>query len=147
MGLLGISKEMELRVYMHGKPHVTLQWGKEKNCTEGKKKLGGHGKQRLHWRAESLKHGRFSMAELEQYHQLNSWQEWRIFFLWGSATVLGSTSQVGLTVKNPPVNTGNVRLGFNPWIGTISWRRAWQPTPALLPRESLGQSSLEGCSP
>ena len=27
------------------------------------------------------------------------------------------------------------------------WRRQWQPTPGLLPRESLGQRSLVGCCP
>ena len=29
---------------------------------------------------------------------------------------------------------------------TISWRRAWQPTPEFLPGESCGQRSLEGYS-
>ena len=29
----------------------------------------------------------------------------------------------------------------------MPWRRAWKPTPTLLPRESHGQSSLAGCSP
>ena len=28
------------------------------------------------------------------------------------------------------------RCGFNPWVGKIPWRRAWQPTPAFLLRES-----------
>ena len=28
------------------------------------------------------------------------------------------------------------RSGFDPWFGKISWRRAWQPTPLLLPGES-----------
>ena len=28
-----------------------------------------------------------------------------------------------------------------------SWRRKWQPTPVLLPRESRGQRSLVGCCP
>ena len=28
------------------------------------------------------------------------------------------------------------RPGFNPWVGEIPWRRAWQPTSALLPGES-----------
>jgi len=28
----------------------------------------------------------------------------------------------------------------------IPWRRAWQPTPVFLPRESLGQRSLAGYS-
>ena len=26
--------------------------------------------------------------------------------------------------------------GFDPWVGKITWRRAWQPTPVLLPGES-----------
>ena len=34
------------------------------------------------------------------------------------------------------------RLGFNPWVGKIPWRRAWQPTPGFLARESHGQRSL-----
>jgi len=28
------------------------------------------------------------------------------------------------------------RPGFNPWFGKIPWKRAWQPTPVLLPGES-----------
>ena len=39
------------------------------------------------------------------------------------------------------------RLGFDPWIGKISWSRAWQPTPVFLPEESRGQRSLVGYSP
>ena len=39
------------------------------------------------------------------------------------------------------------RLGFNPWVRKISWRRAWQPTPVFLPGESHGQRSLVGYSP
>ena len=38
-------------------------------------------------------------------------------------------------------------LRFNPWIGKIPWRRAWQPTPAFLPGECNGQWSLAGYSP
>ena len=30
---------------------------------------------------------------------------------------------------------------------TLSWRRQWHPTPALLPGKSHGQRSLVGCSP
>ena len=40
-------------------------------------------------------------------------------------------------VKNPPAM-------FDPWVGKIPWRRAWQPTPVLLPGESHGQRSLVG---
>ena len=39
------------------------------------------------------------------------------------------------------------RCGFNPRIGKIPWRRAWQPTPVFLPGESHGQRSLEDYSP
>ena len=34
------------------------------------------------------------------------------------------------------------RCGFSPWVGKISWRRAWQPTPVFLPGESHGLRSL-----
>ena len=37
------------------------------------------------------------------------------------------------------------RHGFDPWVGKTPWRRAWQPTPALLPGEFHGQRSLVGC--
>ena len=31
------------------------------------------------------------------------------------------------------------RGGFDPWVGKIPWRRAWQPTPVFFPGESRGQ--------
>ena len=39
------------------------------------------------------------------------------------------------------------RPGFHPWVGKVSCRRAWQPTPVFLPGKSQGQRSLEGYSP
>ena len=51
-----------------------------------------------------------------------------------------------LVVKNPPANAGD-RCRFDPWVGKIPWRRAWQHTPVFLPGESHGQRSLEGSSP
>jgi len=39
------------------------------------------------------------------------------------------------------------RSGFDPWVGKIPWRRAWQPTPVFLPRESHAQWSPVGYSP
>ena len=39
------------------------------------------------------------------------------------------------------------RHGFNPGVGKIPWRRAWQPIPVFLPGESHGQKSLVGYSP
>ena len=28
------------------------------------------------------------------------------------------------------------RPGFNPWVGKMPWKKAWQPIPVILPRES-----------
>ena len=39
------------------------------------------------------------------------------------------------------------RRRFNSWVGKISWRRNWQPTPVFLPGEFHGQRSLAGYSP
>ena len=38
------------------------------------------------------------------------------------------------------------RCGFNPYVGKIHWKRAWQSTPVSLPRESNGQRNLVGYS-
>ena len=53
---------------------------------------------------------------------------------------------MALVVKNPPVNAGNMRHGFDPWVGKVPWRRVWWPTPVFLPGESHGQGSLVGYS-
>ena len=37
--------------------------------------------------------------------------------------------------------------GFDPWVGTISWQREWQPTPVFLLGEFHGQRTLVGYSP
>ena len=58
------------------------------------------------------------------------------------------SSQVEPAVKNLPCQCRRrKRLGFDPWVGKISRRRAWQPTPVFLPEESHGQRSLTGYSP
>ena len=55
-------------------------------------------------------------------------------------------SQVVL-VKEPACQCRKCkRHGFDPWVGKISWKRAWKPTPVLLPGERLGQRSLAGYS-
>ena len=36
------------------------------------------------------------------------------------------------------------RYEFDPWVGEIPWRRAWQPTPVFLPGESHRQRYLVG---
>ena len=39
------------------------------------------------------------------------------------------------------------RCRFDPWVGKIPWKRAWQPTPVFLPGKSHAQRSLEDYSP
>ena len=53
---------------------------------------------------------------------------------WKSVVIEVKTgaSQVAQTVKNLPVMQ---ETRFDPWVGKIPWRRAWQPTPVFLPGE------------
>ena len=48
----------------------------------------------------------------------------------------GGTSQVVLLVKNLPTSVGHKESKFDPLVGKIPWKRAWQPTPVFLPGES-----------
>ena len=47
-------------------------------------------------------------------------------------------------VSYQPFNTEYV---FSLWVGSIPWRRKWQPTPVFLPGTSHGQRNLVGYSP
>jgi len=40
-----------------------------------------------------------------------------------------------------------MRPGFDPWVGKIPWRRAWQLTPVFLPGESPWTEEPGGYSP
>jgi len=35
------------------------------------------------------------------------------------------------------------RCGFDPWVGKIPWKRAWQPTPVFLPRNPMDRGAFE----
>ena len=51
-----------------------------------------------------------------------------------------------LVGRNPLADAGDIRdVGLIPWVGKIFWRRAWQPIPVFLPRESQGLGSLLVC--
>ena len=68
-----------------------------------------------------------------------------IYLIW-LHLVLGFQS--GTSGKEPTCQCRRCkRHGFEPWVGKIPWRRAWQPTPVFLPGESHGQRSLAGYSP
>ena len=50
----------------------------------------------------------------------------------------------GSDVKNPPAMQETL---FDLWVGKISWRREWLPTPVFWSGEFHGQRSLAGYSP
>ena len=55
--------------------------------------------------------------------------------------------QGGASGKKPACQcVGDMRRGFDHWLGKIPWRRAWPLTPVFLPEEFHGQGSLAGCS-
>ena len=58
---------------------------------------------------------------------------------------------VAQTVKNPPAmqETQETQVYFNSWVGKISWRREWQPTPVFLPEEfhPLGRKESDMTEP
>ena len=67
---------------------------------------------------------------------------------WPAPVLLSVASQVALVVKSLPANARDMRQGFDPWVGKMPWRRAWQRAPVFLPGESLGQRGrVVGCSP
>ena len=48
--------------------------------------------------------------------------------------------------KGFPGGSAVKRPRFDPWVGKIPFRRAWQPTPVFLPGKFHGQRSLAGYS-
>ena len=51
---------------------------------------------------------------------------------------LGKDFSGGASDKEPACqHRRHKRRGYDPWIGKMSWRGAWQPTPVFLPGESL----------
>ena len=53
-----------------------------------------------------------------------------------------------LVVKNTTANAGrHKRLGSDPWVRKIPWRRAWQSTQYSCLEKPLRQRSLRGYSP
>ena len=70
------------------------------------------------------------------------------FFIlkWSSQGIWGFRG--GASGKEPTCQSRrSKRHGFSPWVRKIPWRRAWQPTPVFLLRESHRQRSLVGYSP
>ena len=82
----------------------------------------------------------------------------RFFTIWATreAQTLGIKKVLPITLGFPGGTSGkestyqhrrHKRPRFDPWLGKIPWRKAWQPIPVFLPGESHGQRSLVGYSP
>ena len=61
---------------------------------------------------------------------------------------VGMSSPGGASDKEPACQCRRFkRRGFSLWVGKISWRRKWQPTPVFLPGKSHGERNLVGYRP
>ena len=61
--------------------------------------------------------------------------------IWEHSSSIGFPG--GTSGKEPACQSRrHKRCGFDPWVGKIPWRKAWQPTPVFLPGEPRGQRSL-----
>ena len=69
------------------------------------------------------------------------------FSPWGHKE-LDMTEWLNKVIKNPPAKAGDMRCGFNPWVGKIPCRRAWEPLQyscgIFSCGESVGKRSLLG---
>ena len=59
----------------------------------------------------------------------------------------GRTSQVAQWFKKKKILQLSRRLGFNPWVKKIPWRRRWQTTLVFLAVRFHGQKHLAGYCP
>ena len=66
---------------------------------------------------------------------------WRIPFYGHEPEIPGSKVILGLPrwLSGKESACQSKRQGFDPWVGKISWRREWQPTPVVFPGKSHGQ--------
>ena len=95
-----------------------------------------------------------TQRKLVKQRKLVHWDLWR----WAIQWFAGSRIQIPFHPINyhlQPIRTSLVaqmvknrlqsgRPGFDPWVGKISWRREWLPTPVFLPGKFHGQRSLAG---
>ena len=75
-----------------------------------------------------------------------SWQTFSVKDQEAKSRILYRCLGLPQWLKNLPAMQETQRLGFNPWVRKMPWRRAWQPTRVFLPGESCGWRSLADSS-
>ena len=89
---------------------------------------------------------RTSTVSSNSYLQIgHRWSDHIILVILGSVNIQFWGFPGGSSGKEP-INQcrRNMRLRFDPWVGTIPWRRKQQPTPLFLPGESHVPKKLSG---
>ena len=85
-----------------------------------------------------------SMSYTEQFHCGKERMGWFLETAFVFCVTTGIREGLpGGTVETACQCRRHRRLGFNPWVGKIPWRRKRPPTPVFLPGESHGQRSLK----
>ena len=74
-----------------------------------------------------------------------------LWFFQGICPVVGLLGHMdflddSVVKKKKKIPLSSRRLGFDPWVRKIPWRRQWKPTPVFLLGKSHGQRSLGGYS-
>ena len=65
-----------------------------------------------------------------------------VYVMW--TVIPGPLTNASLVAQTVGVCLQCRRPGFNPWVGKISRRRKWQPTPVFVPGKSHGRRNLVG---
>ena len=128
-------------VYVYRKdPDPGRDWGQEEKGTTEDEMAGWHHRLDVHeygW-TPGVGDGQGGLADTTE--RLN-WTELNME-MYVYKYISGGTS------KGPTCQCRKCkRCRLDPWVLKIPWRRAWQPTPVLLPGESHGWRSLAGYSP
>ena len=105
----------------------------------------------MHWRRKWQPIPVFLPGESQEWWSLVGCHLWgcTVRHNWSDLAAAASSlaPQVALVVKNLPMQETQRDSWFDPWVGKILWRSAWQSTLIFLPEKFHGQRSLVNYSP
>ena len=121
----GLMLKLKLQYFGHlmqradtgSDPDAGKDWGWEKRATEDQM-VGWHHQLSGHEFEQTLgdSEGQGKSGVLQSMGSQRAGHDW-----------MAEQQQVVLVIKNPPAKAGDMRCGFNPWVGKIPCRRAWEP--------------------